>query len=189
MKSTKILLVAISAAALMTFSSLALAVKPSERNTLVAEAISQNMSGPFAGAFDTLIAVLLNDAAFDPEGSIIGTLTGNGQYTVFAPTDSAFDKLFALAACNGITLSDALVRDVVRYHIVKGRRDAEDVLMTSRFRTLLGERFFQADVALIDIAGQEVGFVATDVEADNGIIHAIDRVLLPVEIDLGCAPH
>jgi uncharacterized surface protein with fasciclin (FAS1) repeats len=190
MKSFKNLIIGTTISAALLFSMTAMAVKPEDRTTLVGKAIELNTSGPYAGVFSTLIAVLLGDVAYDAEGSLVETLSGNGQYTVFAPTNGAFDTLFTVAECNGIDLTTEpeLVRSVLEYHVAKGRRDSTDVAGSTQIRTLMGARFYVdyqfPSVFLNDIAGQTATVIVADQEADNGIIHAIDTVILPVSIDL-----
>jgi len=143
--------------------------------TIVDTAIAVNSEGPYAGAFDTLIAAVL---AADP--AVVNTLSGNGQYTVFAPTDAAF-------AAAGITpdnvgaLPQDVLTDILLYHVANGRRDAGDVLSSDRIRTISKDFVYQDGGMLIDNLGRQAGFVVTDVPAANGIIHAIDTVILPYD--------
>ena len=141
--------------------------------TIVDVAIAVNSEGDFAGEFDTLIAALL---AADP--AVLKTLSGNGQFTVFAPTDDAFAKLH-LNPGNIGSVPQAFLTDVLLYHVARGRRDAEDVLASSRIRMLKGGFLMQAGGVLTDNLGREANIIVTDVPAANGIIHAIDEVVLP----------
>lgn len=122
--------------------------------------------------FTTLLAAV--DAA-----GLKSTLDSAGPFTVFAPTDAAFS---ALPAGTVETLLqpgniDALT-DILTYHVVSGRVASTQVVGLSSATTLLGQ-----DVAIsvedgsVFINNAEVTIV--DVEADNGIIHVIDAVLLP----------
>lgn len=141
--------------------------------TIVDVAIEVNSEGPFAGQFDTLIAALL---AADP--AVLATLSGNGQFTVFAPTDDAFAEL-GLNPDNIGDLDQAFLTDVLLYHVARGRRDSDDVLASSRIRMLKGGFLFQDGGVLTDNLGREANIIVTDVPAANGIIHAIDAVVLP----------
>jgi uncharacterized surface protein with fasciclin (FAS1) repeats len=141
--------------------------------TIVDVAIAVNSEGPYAGAFDTLIAALM---AADP--AVINTLDGNGQFTVFAPTDAAFEDL-DLTPENIGTLDKGFLTDVLLYHVAHGRRYAADVLESSRIRTLQKGFLFQDGGTLTDNLNRESNIIVTDVEAANGIIHAIDAVVLP----------
>ena len=125
-----------------------------------------------AGQFNTLAAAL--DAA-----GLVGTLKGDGPFTVFAPTDEAFAKLpegtveMLLKPEN----KDKLVA-ILTYHVVPGKVAAADVVKLSEATTVNG-----ADVA-IEVDGGSVmvdnaTVIATDIETSNGIIHVIDTVILP----------
>lgn len=136
---------------------------------LVETAIAVNSSGPYAGAFDTLISLVV---AYD----LVDDLSRNRQLTVFAPTDAAFDELFAVV--DPATLTEEQVLDILLYHIAPGRRDAASVIESSRIPTLNGSRLtvtVNSDGAFVD----DSQIIVTDVAASNGIIHAIDTVLLP----------
>jgi uncharacterized surface protein with fasciclin (FAS1) repeats len=141
--------------------------------TLVDVAIAVNSSGKYAGQFDTLIAAVL---AADP--AVLARLSGNGQTTVFAPTDAAFAALGYDETTIG-TLDQEFLTDVLLYHVVTGRRDSGDVLASTRLRTLQGGILRQAGGVLTDSLGRNATIIVTDVPAANGIIHAINAVVLP----------
>jgi uncharacterized surface protein with fasciclin (FAS1) repeats len=141
--------------------------------TIIDTAIAVNSEGPYAGQFDTLIAAVL---AADP--AILETLSGNGQFTVFAPTNAAFEAL-GLDADNIGTLDQAFLNDVLLYHVSQGRRAARSVVPAKRIRMLFGGFLYQANGALTDNLGREANIIVTDVFAANGVIHAIDAVVLP----------
>jgi transforming growth factor-beta-induced protein len=122
--------------------------------------------------FSTLVAAL--DAA-----GLVETFAGEGEFTVFAPTNDAFaalpeGTLETLLADPGGQLTDILL-----YHVVEGAVPAETVVTLDSATTLLGEdvtiRVENGNVFLNDI----VQVTATDIMASNGIIHVIDGVLLP----------
>jgi len=113
-------------------------------------------------------------------------LNGKDQYTVFAPTNEAFEDLYEALEIDGITaLTPELVLDVLLYHVTEGRRAANSVVPPRNPRTittLLGATFsVDRDAVITDIAGQEVKIIAPNISASNGIIHVIDTVLLPLE--------
>jgi uncharacterized surface protein with fasciclin (FAS1) repeats len=141
--------------------------------TIVDVAIAANSSGPYAGAFDTLIAAVL--AA---DESVLATLSGNGQRTVFAPTDDAFAAL-GLNPGNIGTLPKATLTQILLYHVVNGRRDSTSVVGSRQLRTLQGGFLSQSSGVLTDALGRQATIIVTDVPAANGIIHAIDAVVLP----------
>jgi uncharacterized surface protein with fasciclin (FAS1) repeats len=128
------------------------------------------------GEFSILIAAL---QAADP--AVIKTLSGNGQFTVFAPTDAAFVSLLGELNLTAAQLlsNKALVTQVLLYHVARGERDSADVLSSSRIRTLERGFLFQSGGVLTDANGRTANIIATDIPAANGIIHVIDRVVLP----------
>ena len=140
--------------------------------TIVDVAIAVNEE---TGLFNTLIAAL---HAADP--AVLKTLSGNGQFTVFAPTDAAFAKL-ELDADNIGDLDPGVLTDILLYHVARGRRDSGDVLASSRLRMLKGGFLLQDGGVLTDNLGRTANIIVTDVEAANGIIHAIDTVVLPYD--------
>jgi len=149
------------------------AKQPVPANNIVDVAIAVNSSGDYKGAFDTLIAAVL---AADP--AVVKRLTSKGQSTVFAPTDAAF-ALLGLTPENVGTLDKEFLTDVLLYHVVTGRRDSAQVLGSTRLRTLQGGILRQAGGVLTDNLGRKAAIIVTDVPASNGIIHAIDAVVLP----------
>ncbi len=138
--------------------------------TIVDTAIAINGE---TGEFSTLIAAVL---AADP--AVARTLSGRGQFTVFAPTDAAFAKL-GLNADNIGTLPQAALTDILLYHVARGERLAADVVDSSRIRMLDGNFVRVNGTVLTDKVGRASNIVITDVRASNGVIHAIDSVLLP----------
>ena len=150
----------------------ALAMKP-ERATVVDVALDANAQ---TGEFSILIQALL---AADP--AVLETLAGNGQFTVFAPTDDAFIALLGELNLTPEELlgNQELVTQVLLYHVLNGRRDSADILASDRLRTLQRGFLFQSGGVLTDAKGRTANIIATDIMADNGIIHVIDRVVLP----------
>jgi uncharacterized surface protein with fasciclin (FAS1) repeats len=145
----------------------------SKGNTIVDVALAANAQ---SGEFSILIAAL---QAADP--AVINTLSGKKQHTVFAPTDAAFVSLLGelgLTADQLLSNKD-LVTQVLLYHVARGNRDSEDVLESKRIRTLEGGFLFQDNGVLTDENCRTANIVATDIKASNGVIHVIDRVVLP----------
>jgi len=142
-------------------------VKPSERTTIVDLALAVNAE---TGEFSTLIAALV-------AADLVDALDGNGQLTVFAPTDAAFAAIDLNADNIGELPKDALT-DILLYHVAKGRRMAEDVVMSDQIRMLNGERTM---IKLMDGDAyiNDAMIVAPDNGTDNGVIHIIGGVLLP----------
>ena len=142
-------------------------VKPSERTTIVDVALAINAD---SGEFSTLIAAVV-------AADLVDALSGNGQLTVFAPTDAAFAAL-DLNDDNIGDLDQDTLTGILLYHVAKGRRMAEDVVSSNQIRMLNGQRTM---ISLMDGMAyiNDSKIVATDVPADNGVIHVIDAVLLP----------
>lgn len=114
---------------------------------------------------------------------LAGALSGPGPFTVFAPTDAAFVALLGqLGVSKEALLADTeLLTSVLLYHVVSGRVLAADVvgLDGQDVETLNGETI---RIAVEDggvVLNGDVNVVATDIEASNGVIHVIDKVLLP----------
>jgi len=176
-RSTWFLAVFVLAATLLFMSvvpGVAPAKQPAKTPSIVDVAIAVNTSGPYAGAFDTLIAGVL---AADPV--VLQTLTSKGQYTVFAPTDAAFSRLGLNPSNIGTAVSKADLTNILLYHVAHGRRYAAAVIASDRIRMLNGGFVFQSGGVLTDAQGRTSNIIVTDVAATNGIIHAIDNVLLP----------
>jgi len=142
-------------------------VKPSERTTIVDVAKGINAD---SGEFSTLIAAVV-------AADLVGALSGNGQLTVFAPTDDAFAKL-ELNADNIGDVPVADLTDILLYHVAKGRRMAADVVSSEQIKMLNGSR---TAISLNDEGAfiNDSMIIGTDVPADNGIIHVLDTVLIP----------
>ena len=114
---------------------------------------------------------------------LAGALSGPGPFTVFAPTNAAFAALLnELGVTKDELLANkALLTSVLKYHVVPGRVLKADVPVGSAIATLETGKTFTVDssLAITDTAGRRANIVATDVFASNGVIHVIDRVILP----------
>jgi len=134
--------------------------------------------------FSTLVAAV-------KAADLVGTLNSEGPFTVFAPTNEAFAKLpegtveSLLKAENKATLSSILT-----YHVVAGKFMAEDVVKAIKdnkgkfeITTVNGEKLtahiMDGKVMLKDSKGNNSTIILTDVGASNGVIHAIDSVVMP----------
>lgn len=132
--------------------------------TIVEAALAVNAQ---TGEFSTLIAAVVR-------AGLVDTLNANRQFTVFAPTDAAFAKL-GLNAGNIDTVPLEALTNILLYHVAPGERFATDVVGATQVRML--NKQFAAIGDGPTIAG--AGFVATDVDVGNGVIHIIDAVLIP----------
>jgi uncharacterized surface protein with fasciclin (FAS1) repeats len=126
-----------------------------------------------AGQFNTLAAAL-------KAADLVDTLKGPGPFTVFAPTDDAFRKLPAGTVENLLKPENkAQLVKVLTYHVVPGKVMSDYLAgKTTEVRTVEGETLSidaTSDVVMVDNAK----VVSADVAADNGVIHAIDTVVMP----------
>jgi uncharacterized surface protein with fasciclin (FAS1) repeats len=112
-------------------------------------------------------------------------LNGKDQYTVFAPTNAAFQNLYSALGITKITdLPAPLVKDVLLYHVVEGRRAANSVLPkrgTKTITTLLTSTFTVNSQGQITAIGNTANISSANISASNGIIHVIDAVILPIK--------
>ncbi len=125
-----------------------------------------------AGDFNTLAAAL--EAA-----GLVDTLKGDGPFTVFAPTDSAFEKLPAgtVETLFKPENKDQLV-SILTYHVVPGKVMASDVAKLNNAQTVNGASVSistKGDAVMINASA----VTAADIKTSNGVIHVIDNVLLP----------
>lgn len=122
------------------------------------------------GRFTTLVAAL-------QAADLVDTLKGEGPFTVFAPTDDAFNKLPA-GTVEGLLEDIPTLTNILLYHVVPGKVMAADVVNLSSADTASGESL------AISVMGDKVMIndamvIITDIEASNGVIHVIDTVLIP----------
>src|SRR5690349_10132048 len=123
-----------------------------------------------AGQFKTLASLLT-------KAGLAGTLQGKGPFTVFAPTDAAFAKV-PKATLAALGKDKAKLRAVLLYHVVKGRLSAAKVAKLHSVRTLNGDKVrITVRAGKVRVGGARV--TATDIGASNGVIHVLDRVLIP----------
>jgi uncharacterized surface protein with fasciclin (FAS1) repeats len=114
--------------------------------------------------------------------NLVETLSGPGPFTVFAPTDAAFAALLAeLDVTAEALLADTeLLTAVLTYHVVPGRVLAAQIVPDTPITTVQGGTFsIGAGNVITDGRARTAGIVATDVFASNGVVHVIDRVILP----------
>ena len=122
-------------------------------------------------SFSTLVAAV-------KAAGLVETLKGEGPYTVFAPTDEAFAKLpkGTLESLLKPENKQKLVA-ILTYHVVPGKVMAKDV-KSGKVKTASGSSF-KMKVSKKGVLVDNAKVVATDVKADNGVIHVIDTVILP----------
>ncbi len=121
-----------------------------------------------AGSFKTLVTAV-------QAAGLVDTLKGPGPFTVFAPTDEAFAKI-PKAKLDALLADKAALTKVLTYHVVPGKVMAKDVKAGS-VKTVEGSSVKLATSGGVTVDGAKV--VKADVAADNGVIHAIDTVIMP----------
>jgi uncharacterized surface protein with fasciclin (FAS1) repeats len=123
-----------------------------------------------AGKFDTLTALL-------KKAGLVNALKSEARYTVFAPTDKAFSKV-PKATLDALAKDKAKLRSVLLYHVAKGKLTATKVVKRKSIKTLNGQRVrVKVRGDKVFVGGARV--VTPDVRASNGVIHAINKVLIP----------
>jgi uncharacterized surface protein with fasciclin (FAS1) repeats len=114
---------------------------------------------------------------------LVSTLKGKGPFTVFAPTNAAFDQLpkgtlkSLLKATNRSRL-----QQILKHHVVQGRKMSSEVAGMSSIKTMSGETVPIRKKGNVISVG-EASIRRTNLEAENGVVHAIDQVLMPDEED------
>ncbi|WP_407356357.1 fasciclin domain-containing protein [Methanolobus sp. WCC5] len=123
-----------------------------------------------AGSFDTL--VLAVQAAGLEE-----TLTDEGPFTVFAPTDAAFEAL-PEGTLDALLADEEALAAVLTYHVIAGEYMAGDITGMTSLETVQGEEL-TISVSNGNVMVNDANVVQADIEASNGVIHVIDKVILP----------
>jgi uncharacterized surface protein with fasciclin (FAS1) repeats len=123
-----------------------------------------------AGQFKTLVKLV-------QEAGLVDALRGEGPFTVFAPTDEAFAKL-PKAQVDALLKDKEALRQVLLYHVVSGKVMSQDVVKLRSAKTLQGQNVnirVQGNTVRIN----DAKVVKADIECSNGVIHVIDKVILP----------
>jgi transforming growth factor-beta-induced protein len=125
-----------------------------------------------AGSFTTLAAAL-------QAADLVGTLKGDGPFTVFAPTDAAFAKLPA-GTLESLLLPEnkQKLQAILTYHVVPGSVSAAQVMKLKSAKTVNGQSVAVA-VANGGVRIDGANVVKADIQTSNGVIHVIDSVILP----------
>lgn len=120
--------------------------------------------------FDTLVKLV-------KKAGLAGTLSGTERLTVFAPTDRAFDKV-PEKTLNALANNRKQLRKVLLYHVVPGKLPASKVVQRKGATTAEGARV-TFSVRHGEAFVNDARIVQTDIRASNGIVHAINKVLIP----------
>ncbi|MEM1320424.1 MAG: fasciclin domain-containing protein [Bacteroidota bacterium] len=116
----------------------------------------------------------------DASGDLVNTLQTTGPFTVFAPVNSAFTEIEDVV----MTLSADALRDILLYHVANGNVVSGDLSNNFTVTTLSNDQTFTInisgnDVTITDGEGNTASIVLTDVQATNGVIHVLNKVILP----------
>ena len=123
-----------------------------------------------AGKFTTLTMLL-------KRAGLVSALKQPGPYTVFAPTDAAFKKV-PKKTLKALLTNKAKLKAVLLYHVVSGKVTAADVVKLHSAKTLNGKKV-RIHVANSTVFVNNAKVVKADVMATNGVIHVVNRVLIP----------
>ena len=107
---------------------------------------------------------------------LVDVLSGEGPFTVLAPTNEAFEKL-PKGALEGLLADPDALAGVLKAHVVAGKAKASAVVTLNEVETLNGTYPITVSEGVVSIAGATV--ITTDLMAGNGIVHLIDSVILP----------
>ncbi len=119
--------------------------------------------------------------------NLVSTLNGTGPFTVFAPTNAAFtsllDELDVTTGLPGIGAST--LESVLKYHVVAGANVLAGSLTEGQIVTTFLDQTFKIGLTggpkITDASTRVSNIIVTDVQASNGVIHVIDKVLLPLD--------
>src|SRR6059058_5249351 len=156
--------IALAAVAALSLSALApvVSAKPSQHN-IVQTAVA-------AGQFKTLTKLV-------KQAGLAGVLQAKGPFTVFAPTDAAFAKV-PKATLSALAKNKAKLRAVLLYHVEQGKLTAGKIVKLHSVKTLSGQSLkVRVSHGTVTIGGARV--ITADIHASNGVIHVIDKVLIP----------
>lgn len=120
--------------------------------------------------FSTLVSLV-------KKAGLVGVLSGKANYTIFAPTNAAFSKV-PKKTLNELASNKAMLKKVLLYHVLPGKVPASKVLKMKSAKTAEGSKVtfsVRGESAFVN----DAKIIKTDIRCSNGIIHAINGVLLP----------
>ena len=156
------------------FNIVAIAVIALSVSIGAASATSKNIveTAVQSGKFNTLVAAL-------KAAGLVNTLNGKGPFTVFAPSDTAFSKLPA-GTVDGLLMPEnkAKLVSILAYHVIPGKIMSGDIAGKKiSVKTVQGSEI-SVD-AMYGVKINDSNVVSADIAATNGVIHVIDKVLIP----------
>ena len=186
----------IALASAASLAIVACAEEPAE-NVAYEDAATADQMANAEAETGTVVEVAQGDETFSTLVSAVtaadlgATLSGDGPFTVFAPTDDAFAKIPEATLTELTTNDTETLGNILTYHVVAGNVDAATLLQAIEgagadgysIETVnggtLAATVVDGNVVLTDAAGGTATVTATDVAASNGVIHVIDTVLMP----------
>jgi uncharacterized surface protein with fasciclin (FAS1) repeats len=156
------------------------------KNAPAGEAARNTKTAPTKNIVDTVSAEgpFTTFAAAINAAGLTAELATKGPFTVFAPTDEAFKKLPA-GAYNNLLKDAGKLKAILNYHVVSGHFMARD-LKSGEVATAQGTPL-SASVSSSDVRVNGARVAQADIVATNGVVHAIDAVLLPKDWQLAAA--
>ena len=135
-----------------------------------------------SGKFPTLVKAV-------QAAGLVEALSSPGPFTVFAPTEEAFNSL-PQGTLEGLLADREKLGSVLKYHVLSGKYTSADVLSGVKkssnlnLPTLQGEQLRISSAGLIKkyIRINKANLVSTDIQASNGVIHVIDKVIIPSKL-------
>jgi uncharacterized surface protein with fasciclin (FAS1) repeats len=146
-------------------------------------------AAPAAQEAQNIVEIAVNDGRFETLVTALTatgldeTLRGDGPFTVFAPTDDAFNAL-PDGTIEALLDDTETLSNILLYHVVSGKVMAADVVNLDSAETVLGESV-DINVSGETVMVNDAQVIITDIEASNGVIHVIDSVLLPPAEEAG----
>jgi Secreted and surface protein containing fasciclin-like repeats len=122
-----------------------------------------------AGKFNTLVQAV-------QAAGLVETLSGEGPFTVFAPTDEAFAQI-PQETLQAVLADKEKLTAILTYHVAPGKLMAADVVRSTQLQTVQGQSITVSTEGGVRVDNANV--IQTDIEADNGVIHVIDQVIMP----------
>ena len=122
-----------------------------------------------AGSFSTLVTAV-------KAADLVDTLKGEGPFTVFAPTDEAFAQIPA-DDLNALLMDKEALTQVLTNHLIRGKVTASEVVNIDSAETMAGQSVTISNSYGVKVNDAKV--IKTDIMASNGIIHVVDKVIMP----------
>lgn len=191
----KLVRISIISFTVLAMSAVTFARNPNSQGPERGRAFEHNLAGLALGNADvsTLVDIILFVDSEIEEAGLVELLSGRRHYTAFAPTNDAFGALFDTvdslpAACQPDLSDPDVLLSVLEYHLARGDKRASGLINSGSVRML------NDDVALIGVDGDgafihnfpdDARIESADIRASNGILHLINRVLIPPAVAQG----